>query len=448
MKPTRPHRFSRLPALAGIFVLAGCMTVLELEDLDYQSVCTSGKVQCSENTPQTCDGGLWNDLPPCVDQTCIEGSCKGECGPGQKRCKGNLPQTCDGEGHWQDADACAEQTCIEGVCVGMCAPDQKRCLKNLPQSCDSGGNWKDEAACLDDAPFCVGGICTIPPSCIDLPNTCGAPMTEGCCFSPLVDGGTFNRSNDANFPAQISPFRLDRFEVSVGRFRKFVGAYPGNQPKEGAGAHPHLEYSGWKTAWEAYLSLDQMGLQAALKCDKDFQTWTDTPENNEALPINCVTWFEAFAFCAWDGGRLPTEAEWNYAAAGGDQQRVYPWSNPPPSTAINSSYAVYDCKGDGSIAGACSAADIRHVGSTSKVGDGLWGQADLAGNIWEWTLDWYYGAYVNPCVDCANLDPLWGRVLRGGSWVFDASFLLSSYRHYEYPTHRSAGSGFRCARDL
>src|SRR5256885_1964087 len=66
------------------------------------------------------------------------------------------------------------------------------------------------------------------------------------------------------------------------------------------------------------------------------------PSANATLPVNCVSWFEAFAFCAWDGGYLPTEAEWNYAAAGGGDQRAYPWSVPSGTLLIDVAHANYN----------------------------------------------------------------------------------------------------------
>jgi hypothetical protein len=72
-------------------------------------------------------------------------------------------------------------------------------------------------------------------------------------------------------------------------------------------------------------------------------TWTDTVGPNENLPMNCVPWYKAFAFCVWDGGRLPTEAEWNYAATGGNEQRKYPWGSTAPDDAL----AVFNCQAVG-----------------------------------------------------------------------------------------------------
>jgi formylglycine-generating enzyme required for sulfatase activity len=114
-----------------------------------------------------------------------------------------------------------------------------------------------------------------------------------------------------------------------------------NPPPTGSGAHPNLPGSGWDPSWNAYLVADQAALIAAVKCDAVFQTWTDTPGGNDNRPMNCITWAEAMAFCVWDGGYLPTEAEWNYAATGGNEQRSYPWSNPATSLAIDISDASF-----------------------------------------------------------------------------------------------------------
>jgi formylglycine-generating enzyme required for sulfatase activity len=265
----------------------------------------------------------------------------------------------------------------------------------------------------------------------------------------VVPGGTYNRSNDANYPATVSDFRLDTYEITVGRFRKYVAAYPGNKPSAGAGKNPNNGSDpGWDATWNgsSYMKADQASLISAVKCDAAYQTWTDTPGGNENRPMNCITWYEAFAFCIWDGGRLATEAEWNYAAAGGSEQRVYPWSSayPPGSTAIDCSYASYyngtTCCGDGQSG--CAVTDLIQVG-TKPAGNGKWGQSDLAGNVWEWVLDWY-ASYANPCNNCANFAVASSRVIRGGSFDSSASYLLAANRNGFTPTYRSNIIGARC----
>src|SRR5262249_38251711 len=139
-------------------------------------------------------------------------------------------------------------------------------------------------------------------------------------------------------------------------------------------------------------------------------------------PVTCVSWLEAFAFCAWDGGRLPTDLELNYAAAGGSEQRVYPWTAPGTKAAIDPSRANYCSKirGVGNLTECIESPlpEIQPVGSKSPLGDGRWGHADLAGNAWEPTLD-FDAALVpgQPCVDCAALDAPAGtkRRYRGGA---------------------------------
>jgi formylglycine-generating enzyme len=279
------------------------------------------------------------------------------------------------------------------------------------------------------------------PNCAGLASTCGPGNNESCCASGPVPGGTYNRSNDVKSPATVSDFRLDRFEITVGRFRAFVSAYPGSKPAAGAGAHPLIAASGWDATWDKNLPADKASLMADVKCDANYQTWTDDAGANENVPMTCIDWYEAFAFCAWDGGRLPTHAEWNYASAGGSEQRLYPWGNAFPDPL----HAVYDCTGDGSAAGNCAFTDILKVGS-KPAGDGKWGQADLAGGVFEWNLDWFTFSYPNPCNDCANLQTGSARALRGGSWDYSAQDLFSGYTTGVGPSGRINSIGARCAR--
>lgn len=310
---------------------------------------------------------------------------------------------------------------------------------------------------------------TPPPSCAGLQAKCGT-AADSCCTSLAVSGGTFFRDHDVannpplsggtSYPATISSFRLDKYDVTVARFRAFVAAGMGTQvhpPAADAGAHPQKPGSGWSTSWNTSLETTTAALTANLKGSSD-STWrSDLPGNadDENRPINYITWYEAMAFCIWDGGYLPTEAEWDYAAQGGAEQRAYPWSSPPGSLTIDSSYASYapgggsnSCTGDGMIG--CDVTDIVPVGTFSK-NEGRWHHVDLAGNLYQWLLDWY-GTYPLPCTDCANLTmPVVGdeaRAVRGGAFVYDKDNLRGGARSNGYPTMRNYIHGFRCARPM
>jgi formylglycine-generating enzyme required for sulfatase activity len=292
-------------------------------------------------------------------------------------------------------------------------------------------------------------------------STCGPDGGENCCTSLPVTGGLYNRGDDPTFPAAVSDFRLDRFEVTVARFRRFVNAVvaPSNwTPPPGSGKHTHLNggqglagtssgyEAGWDMADDGTLPRTVLDWTATLTtkdaCDVNYATWTAAPGANEGRSVDCLNWYEAYAFCIWDGGFLPSDAEWEYAAAGGSEQRYYPWSNPPASTTVDCTFANYG--GASWPTTACVDAGIAVPGSLPK-GDGKWGHADLGGNVFEWTLD-YFANYTNdiPCSDCADLTPEVSRVLRGGA--FSWPWLDTVDRGYGNPPVHEKFSGLRCAR--
>jgi len=414
--------------------------------------CGNGQVEAGEE----CDDGNTDNLDGCT------ASCKNaQCGDGFLQVG---VEECD-DGNMVDTDACTSSCmnarCLDGIvqigvedCDDANTDNSDQCTsKCKAPACGDGLVFAGVEECDDGniietdgcTTACKIEACTTDcqPSCTNLAKNCGSLGNEDCCTALDVPGGTYNRINDAAYPATVSDFRLDRFEVTVGRFRKFYEAYPGSKPVAGAGAHPLIAGSGWNPAWDnQHLPKDQAALAQHVKNSGFICTWTSAPGANETKPINCASWYVMFAFCAWDGGRLPTEAEWNYAAAGGDEQRIYPWSNPPSSLTIDISYASYNCM---EAAGGCTLADIVAVGSKSPKGDGKWGHADLAGNVHEPTLDFWSTLGV-PCVDCANLVVAANGVRRGGTWKWAADSLETTNRSLADINAHGDSFGGRCAR--
>jgi formylglycine-generating enzyme required for sulfatase activity len=242
--------------------------------------------------------------------------------------------------------------------------------------------------------------------------------------------------------ATVSDFRLDTYESTVGRFRTFVEDSAGHQLPDGSGKNPNSPNDeGWVSRWNSSLPSidDRAKLDNDLNCNGQ-GTWTEDEGKNDSLPINCITQLEAFAFCIWDGGRLPTEAEWHYAAEGGSEQRGYPWSTPGTTGAIDPSYAVY-----------APSPFVATVGSTAPRGNGRWGQADLAGNVAEWLRDGSQTRFVAEtyypasCIDCIGGSKRGGQT-GGGSFLSTARSVRATTRADAVLSARLPGLGVRCAR--
>lgn len=376
-----------------------------------------------------------------------------DCEPDARRCTELAPEICDETGHWvansEEADGNCTELCVAGKCAeckdgdrrcSICEEGDQNCLPSLPQTCVDGA-WHDaDTACKA---YCdVGtGKCVQPPSCTD-GNVDGTTCKAGvsCCMSLLVPGGPFFRNFDndeyaeQNLPATVSAFYLDRFEVTVGRFKQFLLGYAALELAQGAGKATHVDDD---QGWSGVQLPTKTDLVASLvSCDGT--TWSDTlVPADDKLPVNCVPFDVAYAFCIWDGGRLPTETEWNFAAAGGDDQRVYPWKAPLAGPPISAAFANYGDANPGPVSPGLTPA-----------GDGRWGHSDLAGNVIEWTLDYWRSDLPESCSDCVNATASGERVVRGGYFHHDEYGVKVAFRSSAPPETRHSAIGFRCARDV
>jgi len=226
----------------------------------------------------------------------------------------------------------------------------------------------------------------------------GAPMV-------LIPAGEFTMGSDKGDDDEqpihrvfLDSFYLDKFEITNGRYAKFVEAIQSEPPW------------GFK--------------------DKE------TPVLHPDQPVRWVNWMDAMGYCLWAGKRLPTEAEWEKAARGTDG-RIYPWGNDPPTPA----HAVFGLKE--------GADTVSAIGNRDK-GKSPYGVHDLAGNLYEWTMDWYDEQFYskNPAINPRG--PLEGaaKVQRGGSYTNTPYRLRSSFRTKGDPTEHDPNVGFRCAQDI
>lgn len=354
-----------------------------------RTLCSPGCMDLSSD-PRNCGAcGRVCSLPGAVP-TCSLSRCDiGTCLPGYANCDGvsstgceidlrQDPQNCGACGNHCQAPTGGTVTCTAGMCMPDCGP----------------GN------------ALVGTRCVPQVSCPD-------SEAPGCGIVQILGGNlTLGDIGAANaFPLQeqvrVTGFLMDRAEVTVARFRRF-----------------------WTTTSHEGATLPG----TASNC-----TWGTTPGSRENHPLNCVNHQTAAAFCRWEGGDLPTEAQWELAARG-TMGRGYPWGS-----------AFSAGTGCWSRSGAC----VVGAFPTGNTPDGL---VDMAGNVMEWMRD-RYAPYTDPfCWGGLNRDgdsPCLNNTLgqwsvRGGSWGSPTPSydMRAASRSGMAQTGAAAGVGFRCVRAL
>ena len=174
---------------------------------------------------------------------------------------------------------------------------------------------------------------------------------------------------------------------------------------------------------------------------------TSPLDGRESHPVSQVSWNDAAAYCSWVGRRLPTEAEWEKAARGSDGRR-YPWGNGSVDGHLVN-FADESLSEDWADESVNDGYQYTSPVGSYDLGVSPHGAFDMAGNLWEWTADWYDSGYYNNAPSRNPPGPISGeqRVLRGGSWYNGVRYLRTAARMGIVPREASLDFGFRCAVD-
>jgi cysteine-rich repeat protein/VCBS repeat-containing protein len=399
-------------------------------DFDFTFV-SCGDSHTNAAAGETCDDGNQDNTDACVE---LNGVCtNSSCGDGFIQ---DGVEICD-DGNQDNTDDCPDG--IGGTCEASYCGDGF--VHALNETCDDANDVNDDACTnVCELPACGDGILQGIEVCDD-GNLLGGDGCDGSCNPSddvlwlTIPAGNYNRGNQTDRNARpvknvaIGEFMIMRAEVTVKQYRECVDAGECSMP--GTGSYCNYLVAG--------------------------RDWH---------PINCVSQVQAKEYAAYLDAldpamhiRLPSEAEWEYAARSLGVEDVHPWGDEVASC----DFANLREGGYG-----CGTASTAHVCSTSTTntpraipvpnGDTVQGVCDMAGNISEWTLDVFSSDYSNSFADArpfpgfTNLEDLPRiptlRIVRGGSWVVPASFITVTKRNRASYSSRSAGEGIRLVSSL
>ena len=258
-----------------------------------------------------------------------------------------------------------------------------------------------------------------------------------------VPAGTF-RMGSTDGPSHETPvhdvevaaFLMDRTEVTVRDFARFVGA---------TGYETEAESFGWSAVFES-------SKHDWIRVDGATWRFPDGPARPPAAneePVTQVSWNDAQSYARWAGKRLPTEAEWEYAARGGVDQARFVWGHDlrpggrPAGNWWQGSFPQQDTGEDG----------FRGRAPVGRFQPNGFDLVDMAGNVWEWCADWYDERYYSKSPRVAPPGAAAGteRVIRGGSWMCSENFCTNyrpGARSHATPDSGLNNTGFRLVRDI
>jgi len=393
-------------------------------------------------------GDFWNALRTAVEMAPLRGMTDPQpAAVAVPDPVGSAPTVAVGAGDGQPATAASTQPRATATTTGGAAPGSSKmglfvglgvvALAGIGAAVFFLGKGSGTPA----APSATASVAALPSAAPSASESVAAkPPAKVCPPGTIkIPGGSFYMGSDDGLPFEkpahqvtLEPYCIDEFEVTVEKYKACSDS-------------GRCKRAGTTNAWDKIT-------------DKESKAFDPTcnirdPVAKSTHPINCVDWEMADDFCREQHERLPTEAEWEFAARGPDG-RKYPWGDDDPG-AGHLNACGKECVAWGLKNGIEEKAmyevddgfaNTAPVGSFPK-GASRYGVKDVVGNVWEWVADWYGDYAKDEQKDPKGPEKGDERVIRGGAWNGSyASWVRPTFRYKDAPTKRSYGIGFRCAK--